>query len=48
MGERSRREARMDKGENERLRGTFASVLIIGGFILASWLFMLGLYLARQ
>lgn len=48
MDKRSRRQARQDVGEDEQLRGSFVSVLIIGALIAASWLVVLGIYFARQ
>lgn len=48
MANRSREEARKDVGEDEQLKGTFASVLMIGGFILVSWVVIFVLYWVRQ
>jgi hypothetical protein len=36
---------RRDKNKDEKLRGTFVSVLLIGGLILAIWLIVFFLYL---
>lgn len=48
LGNRSYREARKDAGENEKLKGTFSSVLLIGAFIVVLWVVILALYLVRQ
>jgi hypothetical protein len=48
MGNRSRQAALEDAGENDQLRGSFSSVLLIGGFILISWAVVFALYLVRQ
>ncbi|RAP76547.1 cytochrome c oxidase subunit 2A [Paenibacillus montanisoli] len=48
MANRTRQEARKDVGENEQLKGTFASVLLIGGFIVVLWIVIFALYLCRQ
>ena len=36
---------RVDKDKDENLRGTFVSVLLIGGFILAMWLLIFYIYI---
>ena len=37
---------RVDKNKDENLRGTFVSVLFIGGFILAMWLTVFYIYIS--
>ena len=36
---------RVDKDQDENLRGTIVSVLLIGGFILAMWLIVFYIYI---
>lgn len=43
-----RRFSNMSKNKEPSLKGTFASVLILGAFILVSWLGVFLLYLARN
>ena len=47
MKDRTLEEARKDVGEDELLRGTFVAVLLVGAFILISWLMVFFIYLSR-
>jgi hypothetical protein len=40
-------EAKQTQTEQENLKGAFASVLIVGAFILLSWFSVFGLFLDR-
>lgn len=43
-----REKKQQDEGHNQELKGTFASVMLLGLFIAATWLFVFVLYTMRS
>jgi len=47
MKDRTLEEARQDVGEDELLKGSFVSVLLVGAFLAAVWFGIFCIYLTR-
>jgi len=47
MKDRTPEEARQDVGEDELLKGSFVSVLLVGAFLAAIWFWVFCIYLTR-
>ena len=47
LSHQTKKEKKPHKETEQNLKGTFASVLLLGGFILVTWLFIFKIFLDR-